>query len=134
MTFEHEEYAPAGRTIYLSMEDDAVWNDGYALWFDSTAARRKHVRQKGEKDHLLFSLRAGHQTAAKTNVWVCFDLANGHKVSHRYLWIFPTRTAALKHRRQQHAQEGAKLSPPQKWYCKQYAASVSPVIKRSIRR
>ena len=47
-------------------------------------------------------------------LWVCFDLDN--KDGKQYLWWFPSRAAARKHRKEQHARRhGARLSPPQCW-------------------
>jgi len=45
--------------------------------------------------------------------WLLFDLDNGHTASRRYCWWFDTRTAAMRHRREQHATAvNARLSMP----------------------
>ena len=50
------------------------------------------------------------------SLWLCFDLSNGHKRSHRYVWWFDSRKDAMAHRRWQKKSLvfAAKLSMPVK--------------------
>jgi hypothetical protein len=47
------------------------------------------------------------------NIWIMFDLDNGHVGYRTYFWVFPTKKEALKHRSKQHKKKfAAKLSYP----------------------
>jgi hypothetical protein len=48
-------------------------------------------------------------------LWLCFDLSNGHRPSHRYVWWFDSRKDAEAHRRwQKKFPHAAQLSVPVK--------------------
>ena len=48
-------------------------------------------------------------------LWLVFDLANGHPYSHRYCWWFDSRKAAREHIKWQKSVYGAGLSSPIKF-------------------
>lgn len=57
------------------------------------------------------------QRASENVYWVMLDTSNGNPETcygRNYLWIFDTKEAALKHRKQQHKTGGATLAMPVK--------------------
>jgi hypothetical protein len=56
-----------------------------------------------------------NKSSKPRQVWIMWDLSNGHTKRRCYLWIFPSRQDALEHRRKQHRGKfHARLSMPQK--------------------
>lgn len=55
---------------------------------------------------------------SKKHIWVLFDIDNGHRGAHHYLWWFETKKQAIEHKRHQKAMAyGARLVGPVKWWC-----------------
>lgn len=71
-------------------------------------------------------------TPESKNVWLVFDLSNGHKPVKRYVWWFDTREEARKHiRHQKTYPNGADLSNPVKYILSESISSKSVKVKKT---
>lgn len=117
MPTRRDDYLPEGEVIWLLRDLEPCRSPHYCWWFDGLrlALQHKQWRERvGAKLHGPVEFIVGCEPTEDHVVeYLLFDLDNGHAETCRYCWWFPTREAALAHRKQQcSVRNRARLSQP----------------------
>lgn len=104
-----DEYLPKRSEFYVGFDSASP----YAYWDDTKRGIKATLKRRADSMFRVSAAVPAHippaiklrivassdQVIKKsvTRYWVCFDKANGHLGSHRYVWLFNSEEEARKH-------------------------------------
>lgn len=118
-----DEYLPKNREFHVGFDAASP----YAYWDDTKRGLKATLKKRASRGWtgnkippayvppaLKFRIVSpdNTETTATTRYWVCFDKANGHKGSHRYVWLFNTEADAKYHYEQDQSDKSRKTCLP----------------------
>lgn len=93
MSIDQHEYMPRGSSLWLVVSADDVVS--YQRWFDTRVHALDYIEHYQRLGSGLYAItRAVVTPRGGTPTWLCFDGSNGHKGTHRYVWVYPSRRFA----------------------------------------